>query len=152
MFCVNCFSKSTNVVNSRPSKKQPSVWRRRRCPKCGTTFTTFERPSLAENKQVRLPSGKIETFNLGKVVLSIARAFTHDPGAAEYHSLWLAQSVEDTLSSQREVLTPEDIAAITHNVLKRFDELAALQYAARHRLLISTRRRPGRPSLREREP
>lgn len=151
MFCVNCFHKSTTVTNSRPAKKQPSVWRRRRCPKCGTIFTTYERPSLAENKPVQLPSGGTDTFNLGKLILSIAKAFTHEPKGAEYHALWLAQTVEDTLSSQRQTITPEDIEATTHDVLKKFDELAAVQYAARHQLITSTRRR-GRPSLRERGP
>lgn len=152
MFCINCFHKNTRVTNSRPSKKQPSVWRRRECPICHTLFTTYERPSLADNKPIYLPSGKTDTFNLGKLTLSIAQAFTHDRKTAEYHALWLAQTVEDTLSSQRENITPEDIEATTHTVLRRFDELAAVQYAARHRLIVSARQRPGRPSLRERGP
>lgn len=152
MFCVNCFSKDTRVVNSRPHKKYAAVWRRRKCPECTTIFTTIERPSLAENTPVYLESGKSKAFNLGKLIISIARAFSHDPKAGEYQSLWLAQTVENTLSSQHKVITPDDIAAITHQVLQRFDELAAVQYAARHQLIVSTKRRPGRPSLRGREP
>lgn len=151
MFCINCFHKNTSVSNSRPHKKQPLVWRRRRCPKCGTVVTTYERPSLAENKPVHLSTGETDTFNLGKLILSIAKAFTHDQKAAEYHALWLAQTVEDILSSERQQITPEDIEATTHSVLKKFDELAAVQYAARHQLIISTKRR-GRPSLRGRGP
>jgi transcriptional repressor NrdR len=151
MFCVNCFHKSTAVVNSRPHKKQPTVWRRRTCPNCGYTFTTYERPSLADNKPVHLPSGKTDDFNLGKLVISISKAFTHSPKDAQYNALWLAQTVEDTLSTEHKVITPEDIEAVTHQTLKRFDELAAVQYAAQHQLISSTRRR-GRPSLRERGP
>jgi transcriptional repressor NrdR len=150
MFCVNCFNPTTAVANSRPNKKQPLVWRRRRCLKCDTIFTTYERPSLADNKPIQLPDGKTEAFNFGKLILSISKAFTHSPREAEYSSLWLAQTVEDTLSSQREVVTPEDIEATTHDVLRRFDELAAIQYAAQHHLIITTRRR-GRPSWRGRE-
>ncbi len=146
MFCINCFNNDTSVTNSRPHKKQPHIWRRRTCKNCGITFTTYERPSLADNKPVHLPGGKTGTFNLGKLIISISQAFTHTPKEAEYNALWLAQTVEDTLSSQREVITPEDIAATTHDVLKKFDELAAVQYAARHRLISSLRRR-GRPSL-----
>lgn len=148
MFCINCFHMNTNIANSRPNKKQPQVWRRRKCAKCGTIFTTYERPSLAENKPVVLPSGKTTTFNLGKLIISIARAFTHAPYEAEYNALWLAQTVEDTLSTEQETVTPEDIEATTHAVLKRVDELAAIQYAAQHQLISSVRRR-GRPSLRE---
>jgi transcriptional repressor NrdR len=151
MFCVNCFHPSTSVVNSRPHKRQPQVWRRRSCKKCGTVFTTYERLSLSDNKPVVLPSGDSDTFNLGKLTISIAKAFTHAPHEGEYNALWLAQTIEDTLSMEREVVTPSDIEAIAHTVLKRFDELAAIQYAVQHRLISSTRRR-GRPSLHEHEP
>lgn len=146
MFCVNCFHPSTSVVNSRSRKKQPQIWRRRKCPNCQTGFTTYERPSLSENKPVLTSNHKEERFNLGKLTLSIAKAFAHASEEAQYNSLFLAQTVEDTLSSQREVITPEDIAATVHQILKRYDEMAAMQYALQHSLITSTRRR-GRPSL-----
>ena len=152
MFCINCFHKNTSVANSRPHKKQPAVWRRRKCSKCGEIFTTFERPSLADNKPVVLPSGETDIFNLGKLIISINKAFTHAPDEAEYNTLWLAQTIEDTLSTQHTVITPEDIEAVTHQTLKRFDELAAVQYAAQHQLISSTRKPRGRPSVREHVP
>lgn len=151
MFCINCFNKSTKVSNTRPSKKQPHIWRRRSCDKCGIVFTTRERPSLADNKPILLPSGKKDDFNLGKLILSISRAFTHNRYEAEYSALWLAQTVEDTLSTEQETITLEDIEATVHHVLKQYDELAAIQYAAQHNLISSTRKR-GRPSLREHAP
>lgn len=152
MFCINCFHANTHVVNTRARNKQPQVWRRRKCGNCQTIFTTYERPSLAENKTVLLGSKKSDRFNLGKLTISIAGAFAHRPKEAAYNALSLAQTVEDTLSTQRQVITPEDIAAATHAVLKRYDELAAVQYGAQHQLISSTRRRPGRPSLHEHEP
>ncbi len=151
MYCVNCFHTNTSVANSRPHKKHPQVWRRRVCAACGATFTTYERPSLADNKTIHLPNGNTDIFNLGKLVVSISRAFTHSPSDAERSSLWLAQTVEDTLAVQKEALTPEAIRTVAHAVLKHFDELAAMQYAAQHRMVTSTRRR-GRPSLAWRGP
>ncbi|HEX6416779.1 MAG TPA: hypothetical protein VFZ62_04620 [Candidatus Saccharimonadales bacterium] len=151
MFCVNCFNPATAVSNSRPNKKQPLIWRRRRCSHCGTTFTTYERPSLSDNKPVHRPDGTSDVFNLGKLIVSISRAFTHTPSEAGKNSLWLAQTIEDTLSTQYKTISVEDIEVVTHQTLKRFDELAAVQYAAQHRLIVSTKRR-GRPSLRERGP
>lgn len=146
MICINCFHTTTRVINSRPHKKQPSVWRRRQCPKCNFVFTTNEQPSLIDNRRVFLPDNKTEIFSLGKLTISIASAFTHDTKKASYDSLWLAQTVERILSTDYTVITPDDIAAVTHQVLKNFDELAAVQYAAKHRLIASARRR-GRPSL-----
>lgn len=151
MFCLNCFHKNTFVVNSRPSKKQAQVWRRRKCPQCQTLFTTHERPSLFDNKLIMLPSGDTTTFNLGKLILSIAKAFSHASDEIKYNALWLAQSVEDTLSTQYKSITPEDIEAVTHQTLRHFDELAAMQYAIQHKLISSTRRR-GRPSTAWHEP
>lgn len=147
MFCINCFYPSTKVTNSRPSKKEPNTWRRRHCTKCSTTFTTRERPSLAEATEVTSSGGGTkEPFNLGKLTVSIAKAFAHSQKDAQYNSLWLAQTVENTLATQREAITAEDIGAVTHSTLKHYDELAAMQYAAQHGLISSIRRR-GRPSL-----
>lgn len=151
MFCINCFHKNTAVANSRPHKKQPQIWRRRKCANCGIVFTTYERPSLADNKPIHLPNGKEDTFNLGRLIISISRAFTHTPEEGNYNALWLAQTVEDTLSTQYKIITPADIEAVTHQTLKQFDELAAIQYAATHKLISSTRKR-GRPSLRAHGP
>lgn len=145
MFCINCTHTTTAVRNSRPNKKMPSVWRRRVCPACGHAFTTYEKPSLAENKPVMKTEGT-EAFNLGRLIQSVAASFSHDIHKAQYDSLWLAETIESHLSTTSEALTPKLIAAVTYSTLKRFDELAALQYAAKHHLVTNVRRR-GRPSL-----
>lgn len=64
----------------------------------------------------------------------------------QYDSLDLAMTVEQMLLVEVRSPSTADIAATTHQVLKRYDELAALQYAARHQLLINIKRR-GRPSI-----
>ena len=153
MFCINCFHTNTKVTNSRPHKKQPIIWRRRKCNNCQLTFTTYERPSLADNTLIQLSTGETDTFNLGRLILSISQAFLHNPHEARVNALWLAQTVEDTLSTEYKIVTPADIEAVTHQTLKRYDELAAMQYAAQHQLITSTRQksRIGRPSLRGRE-
>lgn len=149
MFCINCFYPSTQVANSRPNKKQPLVWRRRHCTKCGATFTTSERPSLAHNQQVHTSTESVP-FNLGRLIVSLARAFQHDQVRGNMEALDLALTIQTELATELQTITSEDIAAVAHQVLKRYDELAAMQYAAQHQLIASTRRR-GRPALRERE-
>jgi transcriptional regulator NrdR family protein len=150
MFCINCFNPSTQVVNSRAKKKQALIWRRRHCLKCNITFTTHERPALTDNKKVYIATNQTTIFNPGQLLLSIARAFPHSPNTAKQHAYALTQTVENILSTQTQIITPDEIAVTTHAVLKRFDELAALQYAAMHQLVTSTRRR-GRPSVAWRE-
>ncbi len=151
MFCINCFHKNTAVTNSRASKKRASVWRRRACQSCNTIFTTIELPSLENERTVQRSDGDSERFNIGRLTISIAQAFNHAPESGKEHALSLAQTVETTLISQTKSITPEDIEAVTHQVLRRFDELAALQYAAKQQLMVSAKKRPGRPSVVSRE-
>lgn len=147
MICTNCFHKNTSVVNSRSPKKGHLVWRRRKCSNCGLVFTTIERPSLAHGIKIAT-DGSSESFNLGTLVISIAEAFTHAPEEGKRHALSLAETVETTLVSQLRQITKEDIEAVTHQILKRFDELAALQYAAKHQLITdASLKRRGRPSV-----
>lgn len=145
MICINCFHVKTRVTNSRPHKKRPGVWRRRSCPHCGTVFTTYETGAL-EQTTVRQHDGTVTEFNLGRLVQSIGRSFLHDKHAARYDSLELARTVELTLLTEQSQPSNDDIAAITHTVLKRYDQLAALQYAAQHDLVTTLRRR-GRPAV-----
>lgn len=151
MICVNCFHEKTKVTNSRPHKKQSGTWRRRQCESCQTTFTTYEKAALDETVRIHYaspPSTTTAAFSLSKLTLSIAASFSHDQTARQLHSLPLAETVEQLLISQVRHPSADDIAATTHQVLKRFDELAALHYAASHGLVAPTRRRgPGRPSI-----
>jgi len=154
MICVNCFHAKTKVANSRPHKKSAGTWRRRQClnPSCGKTFTTYEKPALDDSISIHYgPRKSPESsapFSLSKLTLSIAASFSHDAVARQLHSLSLAETVEQLLISQVRTPSADDIAATTHHVLKRFDELHALQYSAGHGLVEITRNRRGRPSIR----
>jgi len=152
MICVNCFHGKTKVTNSRSHKKHLGTWRRRQCESCRTIFTTYEKPALDNNVRIHypgVPKGQTQAlFSLSKLTLSIAASFSHDSATRQLHSLSLAETVEQHLINQVQQPSVDDIAAMTHQVLKRFDELAALQYAAAHGLVSATRKRRGRPSLR----
>ncbi len=154
MICINCFHGKTKVTNSRPHKKQSGTWRRRQCESCRHLFTTYEKPALDESIKVLYPGTTKQTtatanFSLSKLTLSIAASFMHDSVARQLHSLSLAETVEQQLINQVGQPSSDDIAATTHQVLKRFDELAALQYAAGHGLVEATRSpHRGRPSVR----
>lgn len=146
MFCIKCLNPTTQVNNSRPNKKTPSIWRRRTCTRCHSTFTTYETPSLADCKPILLPDGTTTTFSLSRLAVSISGAFSHDVHKAKYDCLPLAQTVEAKLITSQLVISTDIIAQTTYETLRRFDELAAIQYAAKHHLITNVRRR-GRPSL-----
>jgi transcriptional repressor NrdR len=47
MRCPFCHSPDTQVIDSRSSEEGWTIRRRRKCPKCGKRFTTYERVELA---------------------------------------------------------------------------------------------------------
>lgn len=143
MICINCFHVKTTVANSRPHKK-PLVWRRRHCQRCAITFTTYEKPSL-DDHQILDQAGNKQPFNLGRLIISISSSFGHDPVRAKIDSLHLAETIEAKLIAYGKDLSTDDITATTHDTLKHYDPVAAVQYAAQHDL-VTLKRRPGRPS------
>ena len=57
----------------------------------------------------------------------------------------MQQLAKRAAQAQQYTLSTADIAHTTHQILKRYDPVAALQYGARHGMVTSLRRR-GRPS------
>ena len=158
MICIKCSSIRTAVTNSR-KLKQFTVWRRRHCINCDTTFTTYESPSLADILVVRSPpkiplqQNQIDrqdtTFNSGRLLLSVAAAFTHTPETIKLDALHLIRTIETELlvsMKSGQLLSTDLIVNTAYGVLKRYDELAGLQYAAQHKRITNLRRR-GRPSF-----
>lgn len=85
-------------------------------------------------------------FNIGKLIVSVANSFQHNKQSADLDSYFICQTIETKLLMQSKELSSDDIAAITHQTLKSFDPVAAIQYAAQHDL-ITLKRRAGRPSV-----
>ena len=148
MICIKCFHEKTHVTNSRQNKKYPTTWRRHICDQCGYSFTTYEKPAIS--LVVISQDGKKNNFSIGKLILSIARSFNHNKKLAGSYSYDLANTIQDKLIHlhNKPAISSQHIAEITHSTLQNFDQIAALQYAAQHNLIISQRkRRRGRPSF-----
>jgi transcriptional repressor NrdR len=137
MFCIQCRHPRTAVTNSRPHKKLPIVWRRRSCAACGNVFTTIEKPDLI-SRQVR-SSGQTQPFNLGRLIISIANAFQHNPALGTEHAAALADTILGHLTAHQDISTAT-IAEEAHRVLSRFDESAGMAYALQHGLSIKKQR------------
>ncbi|NCU38004.1 hypothetical protein EOL96_03045 [Candidatus Saccharibacteria bacterium] len=143
MFCIKCFHSNTRIVNSRPHKRSPKVWRRRFCEKCGLSFTTEEIPRLVDSYRVWSPATQRESsFNPGLLVISISNAFQHDPEKGSQVAWDLMETITGLLSiGHRRRISSADVAAVTHQVLNRYDRAAAISYALQHQLLVYTKRR-----------
>lgn len=132
MFCIKCGHHTIQVINSRQSRKRASVWRRRRCKDCGFTFTTYEEIS-PEQLKVLSRNKKVEAFSDARLLLSVARCLEHESTRKPEHAKWLTQHITDELIKRNsDLFKTDEIIIVAYETLKRFDQLASVQYGARY--------------------
>lgn len=151
MICVKCLQASTSVANSRPHKKRSSVWRRRRCEHCGYVFTTTESPLTNELLEVIYPDGTSASFSPPRLIVNLASYLAHRQTAAADDAYWLTETIGQTLlrrGNSGQAVPMHEFIKTVHSILERFDALAGLQYAARHRIVTNIRK-TGRPRLKK---
>lgn len=144
MFCIKCFTPTTQVTNSRPAKKEPRIWRRRHCRVCGYTFTTHENIVLEDYLTV-----EHESFSTPRLAWSLT---PHLPAGKESadNAYWLARTVgEQLLKKQQPDVSRADVIASAHTALNAFDPAAGMRYGLAVGLVEATSRpRRGRPRVR----
>lgn len=91
MICINCGHNKTAVVNSRPHKTTPKVWRRRSCPKCLTIVTTYERIDIAD--QILIED---QPYSVAKLTVKLCDYLPKTPSQAD-EALALAQTIGESL-------------------------------------------------------
>jgi transcriptional repressor NrdR len=141
MICHKCLHTRTRVTNSRVHKKTAQVWRRRYCEKCGSTFTTYERLALSDEITVKNKNGEIQPFNSGILIIDLFDALERSDTNPAANAYWLARSIEDDIAVfQADPITTDRIKQLSHDTLSRFNTLAGIQYAAKHKLLDKIKR------------
>ncbi len=137
MVCTYC-SNETDVINSRPQKRQNSVWRRRRCKACGAVFTTSEQATLSDSLRVRMGAptkAVLQPFRRDQLFLSIYKSCAHRKDAISDASSLTTTVINRLLSpkdNQPAIIDNKTIANVVAVVLKRFDNAAAVHYLAFH--------------------
>lgn len=154
MFCINCYHPGTKVTNTRPHKKQPSIWRRRHCGTCGITFTTLESPDVSDALQLHdSKTNKPMAYQKGTLLLSLASAL-QAAGGSPSDAYWLTETVEQQalriLQVQKSTvksLETDTLHNIAYDTLSAYHAIAGLSYGATHGIVRSgtQKRRPGRP-------
>lgn len=141
MICIYCLQENTKVVNSRAHKKNASVWRRRHCPSCQKTITTYERVSAELLPGVIANDNKPKTFSHGKLLMSIYKELpdtNDDPDIAEALAITVEQKL---LIAQVKELTSEIIARYTYETLVAFDKIAGARYGLSHGISTTIRQK-----------
>lgn len=133
MVCPFCLHKKTDIYNSRSTAGGAAVWRRRRCLRCGKTFTTQERFDPSGIWKVKNDK-KTVPYSRAKLTMSILRACDHRSNKDDT-AWYLFETVEQMLiphASDKLLINAEDITDAVATVLKRFDAAAYVKYISYH--------------------
>lgn len=134
MVCIYC-NHETEVYNSRERKRNPSVWRRRRCKACVAQFSTNETPDYATGFAVSGQNKKLYPFSRDELFLSLYRALGHRKDCRESATELTSTAIGSIIRAQiivDGVINIKDLTQYTHKILKRYDSLAAHTYKAYH--------------------
>mgnify|MGYP001567177040 CR=1 FL=1 len=123
MKCPYCGSNLLYTVNTRPTKKDVKVWRRKKCTQCKMLFTTYESIDLSY-LLVAKGSGSVVRFNRAKLFSSIYKAAIQgkhvDHGEMSILAEGFTQEVEaHILALRKKKITSSEIRSVVIEVLKK---------------------------------
>jgi transcriptional repressor NrdR len=130
MRCPKCGSRDDKVIDSRQSRDNSSIRRRRECLSCGYRFTTYEQVERSDLRVVKRDRTH-ESFDRRKLVNSLAKACEKRSISLVTLEHSVDEIVHELETSGREV-TSAAIGAKVLEKLRGIDEVAYLRYASVH--------------------
>ncbi len=134
MNCPFCHSDQITVANSRHSRKNTQIWRRRKCLKCGQSFTTREKMT-ASFIIVEKRDGRHLQYCHSKLFASVYRSLAehkhNDFGDSAKLAQDIVQKIEEILISQKiSLIKTKDLCQITFKSIAKINPSAAIRYFA----------------------
>ena len=132
MRCPFCSSEDTQVVDTRSNPGTNVIRRRRKCPKCGKRFTTYERVELRMPRLVK-KGGSRTDFDRDKLVGSMKLALRKRPVATEEVDS-AVDRIEEKLRSLGEPEVPTSrVGDLVMRELAKLDKIAYIRFASVYR-------------------
>jgi len=127
MVCPFCNADDTAVIDSRRNSEGSSVRRRRKCPKCESRFTTYEKTEIELIVVKR--SGNLEEFQIDKLQKGIESAFGGQDITEKQLKL-LVENIHIEIKSHGKKVDSKLIGEEVLKQLKEVNEVAYLRYAS----------------------
>ena len=131
MKCPYCNSEDTKVIDSRETKDESSIKRRRECFNCSKRFSTIEKV-LKLDLEVKKANGEIQVFNLKKIRNSILKACEKRPITLEQIEDLITNILKDIKNINTQTIPTQHVGSIVLKNLKELDEMVFLKYAIVH--------------------
>ena len=127
MVCPFCNTEDTAVIDSRKNSEGTSVRRRRKCPKCNSRFTTYEKTEIELIVEKR--SGNLEEFQIEKLESGIQSAFGGQD-ITEKQLKTLVENIYKEIKEKGKKVKSKFIGETVLQHLKEMNEVAYLRYAS----------------------
>ena len=127
MVCPFCNTEDTAVIDSRKNSEGTSVRRRRKCPKCNSRFTTYEKTEIELIVEKR--SGNLEEFQIEKLESGIQSAFGGQD-ITEKQLKTLVENIYKEIKEKGKKVKSKFIGEKVLQHLKEMNEVAYLRYAS----------------------
>ena len=127
MVCPFCNTEDTAVIDSRKNSEGTSVRRRRKCPKCNSRFTTYEKTEIELIVEKR--SGNLEEFQIEKLESGIESAFGGQD-ITEKQLKTLVENIYKEIKEKGKKVKSKFIGEKVLEHLKEMNEVAYLRYAS----------------------
>jgi transcriptional repressor NrdR len=132
MRCPFCSSEDTQVVDTRSNEDSNVIRRRRKCPKCGKRFTTYERVELRMPRLVK-KGGSRTDFDRDKLLGSMRLALRKRPVATGEVDAAVDRIEEKLLAiGEREIPTSR-VGDLVMRELAKLDKIAYIRFASVYR-------------------
>ena len=129
MKCPACLTTDTKVVDSRLSREEDIIRRRRECAACGRRFTTYERIEESLPLLVK-KNGERQAFSRDKLREGIDKACMKRPVSADDRSELVEHAVRVALESGEPEVPGSVIGEVVMDGLKKLDGVAYVRFAS----------------------
>jgi transcriptional repressor NrdR len=130
--CPSCGHEEDKVVDSRLTRENSAVRRRRECLKCGQRFTTYEYIEHAPVIVVK-KDGRREQFNREKVLNGLLRACEKRPVPRDTLEKLVNEVERAVCNSVRDEIPTSEIGNEIMNRLAVIDQVAYVRFASVYR-------------------
>lgn len=129
MRCPKCTSADTKVLDTRTSKNETSIRRRRECLECGYRFTTIEEV-LRADLQVVKRDGRREDFDRAKMLGGLKKAVQKRPIDVMQIEMLIADALAALEKEYDHEIPAKAVGEQIMTRLKHLDKIAYVRYAS----------------------
>jgi len=132
MKCPFCSSLESKVIDSRLTKEETSIRRRRECLDCKNRFTTYERAEEVELLIIK-KDGVRETFDRSKILSGMIKACEKRPISMDVIESFVSSMEREFQERGDREVESREIGERVINKLYEIDEVAYVRFASVYR-------------------